>query len=190
MPSSTLLLSEFFKLDSLNVALLPILKEQALHENKDQYTFHVYNRPDDDKEPTLLGGGTEETLNECIIEGLRILERSGRNLWNFIGNQDDWNEFIYDWVIDDATREKYPWDDHWEVEPAHLPPIPIDLARVACEICDIIMDESESFFIYIDSDDEPDDSEWTGSDDSDWSDSDEWSDSDGSDWSGSDLEDE
>lgn len=160
MPSTTPTLVEFFKIKNLNEALIPILKEQSQREPKDQYTFYVYNRTDPDKEPVLLGGGTEETLNECIIEGLRILEREGRNLWNFLSGSyasdgectrnEDWKEFIYDWVIDDATREKYPWDKYWVED---LPPIEISLDTIACEICDIIMDESESFFIYIDSDD-------------------------------------
>lgn len=181
MPSMTLTLSDFFKIPNLNVALLPILNEQSQREPKDQYTFHVYNRLDNDKEPVLLGGGTEETLNECIIEGLRILEREGRNLWNFLsggGSEssrpqiiEDWKEFIYDWVIDDSMREKYPWDKYWDVEPEELPSIEISLDRIACEICDIIMDESESFFIYIDSDDSSDFSEgsYSGSE-TDWSD--------------------
>ena len=130
----------------------------------DDYVFHVYNRESDHKQPTYLGGGSAAGLNAVIIDALRILETRGRNIKNFIGDEEDWKEFLYDCVIKES-RKKYAWDEYWV---DNVPDITIELNTVIDALVELMFDEEESFFVELDASDD-EESEWSGSD---WTDSD------------------
>lgn len=166
-------LQSFFKIGDLNATFKKILKTRANTESKgSDFKFYVYYRVSPEEEPQLVYEDKAKAVYHMVLKSLNYFEENfNENIYTLIGDEEEWKDFLYEYVLNEENRQKYPWSQYWDNGIDVLPTdIVIDLNTVFDEIVDLLFDEGEDFFITFNMDSDSDSSDDSDDDsDSDFS---------------------